>query len=1477
MYNVPRKAIVSWRKGTLQAVCLLTSLWFAVPSGPRADVELSGAHCRLSTEASGQTVFLDENGRTLITIRGWCLETTGGILELAGSPAQVTYSDIDPATAHIRIVTCLPECNLSLRFQLSPDFPRLVADLEVTYHDSLDLISGGLSYDIAGEPVTLAGPLAISSRDSTRNQVQSWFTPRVLRIRWPDRSPGLIIHGSQEDARGVELVAEDRILYFDGELHETVLKRPDYDSHLEHRWVRRGPGDRDTLRAVFCIDNGEPMPIINPYPGRIPAAFTVIDDADGEDEALLLAAYYGTSDRTAADFGQKGFLGHGLRITRSVFASSALYDVWDQLAADGTEIAVHTVSGGPDTAESTRDGLDPLVQRYGSRHWVDHSVGGNPEDLCYRGSYPRSENPHYILDILEEMDFDYAWVEFNMFQGFDACRDRRELPHFCDAIDDPVIPGQLRVYGRTGGVFFTDYWRAFDRVVTPESLDELIARGGLSLIYTHTCVVNYLGEDVGYLHYSDGTWEIKPEADQLLGLLEERMASGQLWIAPAAEIFDRLIQTQSLQLEKQSTCPDHVWHLHNPGPETASRLGLQMLNTQHAWVNGTNQSLDPDGWFVVEALNPGETVEIRLEPSPLDVTTSAPLRINCGGDALQVGDSLVYQADQTYDPGSGFGHWEGEPFDAYPYLRIGGTEVGDVYLSERIGDYRDRFDLPGGRYIFTLHQAPVLHHGPDLGRFRVLINDLPVTAEMDLARSGPRCYAQDLRFEHVANGEPVHLQAIGSLGQPEVAGIEVRPSPEPWPVVQPPSNVEAWACPGGVFLHWQDDNPPTVARFEVVRRTEPGGEGTLLGRPPLRLLRHWDASASPESTYSYGIVGIDVRGLRSNPVWVEPLAPLPLVVAGLPTYFLDIETDSLLTMNANAHDNIWVAARLGLPDGLEQPVVTRYRGDVSRHFQKKSFKIKCVPSPNTRKRSILNLAWKVDPTGIRENLASLLFVDIGLPAPEATACHLVLNGESQGLYTCLEQLDDDFLDSRGLSAEGVLIKVEDGNMELLDSQAAYARSYERKTGDDTDLMPIIDLVERVNHTSGDNFAEVIWSAVDIPWFLDWYASVVLMANHDVTRENHYWYRPPDQERWLILPWDNDRGFYYMLARHWPLNLGTSGSEPMVPAGPNRLFTRVLEVDAFRWLYAAKLGILTAQILESERTADLVDSLFAHVSPLLRADRMKFTWEDNAAADAAFLELHDFAAARAGFVADHLPALAAQPLDRPRINEVYWSASTSSGWIEIYNGSSSPVASDELLLSNSPVTPPPWSLGSGVIPPGGFRVIGLGHGQGMADTTVAFQPESDDPACIVLFRQTGGESRLLDAVAWPRHLERGVIARQPTEAGRWRVTMVATPALENENAQVTPRPPSDSLRLRPCPGHRGSMLECTLQSEGNVRIDLLDIAGRHRATLYEGRLGAGTTILPGSLGEHMDSPINTGVFYLRMSGSHEAAQRIILIN
>ncbi|MCK4413380.1 MAG: hypothetical protein KAY32_07550 [Candidatus Eisenbacteria sp.] len=397
-------------------------------------------------------------------------------------------------------------------------------------------------------------------------------------------------------------------------MHQTVLRRPQYDDLSAHSAASRRAGEGDSLRLRIEIRDGGPLLLVNKFPHGIPAALTIVDDADGEDRGRLLAAYFGTSDTTSPTFGTAGILGHGLRTTRTIFGTSNLEGVWRRLQAAGAEIALHTWSGGPDSAATIAEELPELTSEFSIRHWVDHAVGSNPEDLCFRGSYPTESNPFYILDLLEASPIEYVWVEMNLFFGFDAFRDRRELPHYCNALDDEGTPGHMWVYGRTGGVFFENYWQSFDQIISRETIGELAWRAGLAIIYTHTCVSNYMGNDVGFVTRQGAEWVIKDRADDRFRMIADAVAEDQLWVAPASTIFDRLLAFERLVLEEDASEQAGVkaWILRNPSGRAIQDLGIRVLDASAVWVDAAPVPIQDGSWVFVDELAPAGVVRLEV-------------------------------------------------------------------------------------------------------------------------------------------------------------------------------------------------------------------------------------------------------------------------------------------------------------------------------------------------------------------------------------------------------------------------------------------------------------------------------------------------------------------------------------------------------------------------------------------------------------------------------------------------------------------------------------------------------------------------------------------------------------------------------------------------------------------------------------------------------------------------------------------------
>ncbi len=852
-----------------------------------------------------------------------------------------------------------------------------------------------------------------------------------------------------------------------------------------------------------------------------------------------------------------------------------------------------------------------------------------------------------------------------------------------------------------------------------------------------------------------------------------------------------------------------------------------------------------------------------------------PLRINCGGEALELDGGGAYLADVPYDAARGFGYLDGEAFESRIRVGVGGTAVPDLYLTERVGSFTYRFDLPPGEYVLTLRLAAILNHGECLGRFDIALGAQLLADSIDLAARAPRGYAQDLRFIVMSTGGPASIHFPAALGQAELAGIELEPFPADLPDPEGVEGLEAWSCPGGVFLHWDAPYPERILAFRLWRAPGAGGDFAELLQCAGLMQRYWDGDVQPGVTYRYRVASVDLLGRESEASEVDRLTSLPLDGSRQPTFDLRIDPDSLRLILGDPFREHWVRAQILVPEGGAQDIRIRVRGDASRYSQKKSFKVKFLKGGSYAGRDILNLVWKNEPTFQREALAAAVFRWGGVHAAGVDFLHLTMNGRDQGLYYRIEQIDDQYLQARGWDRTGPLIEVEGGNMDLLPDSEAYARAYDRKTGDEDDLSPFIELVETVNLTDATAFPETIWDALDVEEFLDWYALIVLMVDYDITRGNHYFFRPSAGGRWRILPWDNELSFSHRLALDMPLDLGAEGSERELPAGPNRLITRILDVEGFRRLHAMKLSLLLSEVFTEERLLAAIDSLFEAVREDAMRDHRKSTWEDNEAFLDEVDNLRRFVVWRRTFVQEQLPAWA-PPREDLRFSELSVQPD-GTGFVELHNPTSESQALGVLLLTDRPFigTQTTWRPGGGTLAPGGHLVIGLGSGSALGRAVAPFRPPGAG-RCLALFRERAGEFELLDVVSWPAFLADGTLVQQGGSGRSWAVMDWPTPGWDPGPASDGRLPDLQRAAVRPQPARGSVLLLGTLEQAGECQLDLFDVQGQRVRRLLCGWMPEGTFAIPWDGLSQAGHPATSGVYFARLAGSHGPPARVVRV-
>lgn len=281
------------------------------------------------------------------------------------------------------------------------------------------------------------------------------------------------------------------------------------------------------------------------------------------------------------------------------------------------------------------------------------------------------------------------------------------------------------------------------------------------------------------------------------------------------------------------------------------------------------------------------------------------------------------------------------------------------------------------------------------------------------------------------------------------------------------------------------------------------------------------------------------------------------------------------------------------------------RGRSSRLESQKSYKIRLKDSAGLwYGQNVLNLnKHQDDRTRVRNKLAFDYFTQIPdivslrtnfveLHVKDLTENPKNDTFESYGLYTHVEQLNEEALSLRGLNSGGQLYKVE--NFEFLrypeKLKLADDPSYDRDTFETVlringseDHTPLLEMLDAVNDPN-ENFDQIFERYFDKDNYLTFLAINLLFGNYDTMSTNYYLYHPLNQNKWYFIPWDFDKALGRDLEREDTMPAWQNGIARYWGTAIHRRFLRNEENS--QALYEKILELET--IVSKEQTAKLLD-------------------------------------------------------------------------------------------------------------------------------------------------------------------------------------------------------------------------------------------------------------------------------------------------
>ncbi len=293
----------------------------------------------------------------------------------------------------------------------------------------------------------------------------------------------------------------------------------------------------------------------------------------------------------------------------------------------------------------------------------------------------------------------------------------------------------------------------------------------------------------------------------------------------------------------------------------------------------------------------------------------------------------------------------------------------------------------------------------------------------------------------------------------------------------------------------------------------------------------------------------------------------------------------------------------------------RLRGNSSRDAWKKSFKVSFNTYEAGRKYygvEKLNLNGEHnDPTLVRAKACWDLARGLGLPAARVNHVQLYINGNYRGVYSNVEHIDEEFVESRFGNKGGNLYKclypanlAYKGSDPNLYKEVLYGRrTYDLKTNtavdDYTDLANFIAIL---NNTPANDLPCTLGEIFNIEQYLKTIAFDIVTGNWDgpiYNQNNFYLYHNEETGKFEYIPYDldNTMGIDW-LDRDW----GTRNIYTWNQTGQTRpIYTRLMTVQKYKDRFSYYLNQLLNDLYEESTLFPYLDNLKTTLLPLVSND------------------------------------------------------------------------------------------------------------------------------------------------------------------------------------------------------------------------------------------------------------------------------------
>jgi hypothetical protein len=366
-----------------------------------------------------------------------------------------------------------------------------------------------------------------------------------------------------------------------------------------------------------------PMPVPSGYLGALMFA----EHTDNSDHDSLRTVIYGTNDTKNSTYGKKGFIGHNLNATWSVFAVSSsvgeglnsptLKAITDDMYAHGFEIVPHDIADSGTNYPTRAMAVTYLPwfnTSYSCRNWIDHSLSGGERNIDLKSCGWDPTSPYYIMDLFQVYNIPYAWSDYDLTNIGPA--------------NGGLSTSKIRSVGLPVDIVWQNTNLAFPDGTPLYQWNSSFAGEGLALNYfTNNSIDNLLstyGVCIWHEYWADNSssfknyyyvqskpYMINANFDSLLTNISAQKQAGKLWNPTVSQYIDYWIAARNVEV-KCTGVNTYTIVNHNPG--TVKGFSMRVTGSYTPKLDGMTLSTKTNGKDTIFWMNlPSGTHTITLE------------------------------------------------------------------------------------------------------------------------------------------------------------------------------------------------------------------------------------------------------------------------------------------------------------------------------------------------------------------------------------------------------------------------------------------------------------------------------------------------------------------------------------------------------------------------------------------------------------------------------------------------------------------------------------------------------------------------------------------------------------------------------------------------------------------------------------------------------------------------------------------------